>query len=143
MWRSPLRQLLLFRSTPTWSQKLKWSETEELAKFLLEKFPDADPVGVKAHHFKKMIEFLDPELASNTRIQEWKGHLQTLQEPWKELWGFDVATLYHSTTTPVFSWFMTLLALRLEWVEVRAKNARQSRLAWEGESRPPHFRESE
>jgi len=86
MWRSPLRQLLLFRSTPTWSQKLKWSETEELAKFLLEKFPDADPVGVKAHHFKKMIEFLDPELASNTRIQEWKGHLQTLQEPWKELY---------------------------------------------------------
>lgn len=86
MWRSPFRQLPLFRSASAWSQKFKWSETQALAKVLLEEFPDADPVGVKTHHFKKMIENVDPELATNTRIQEWKGHLQALQEPWKELY---------------------------------------------------------
>lgn len=65
-------------------RQLKWTDTEDIALLLLEKFPDRDPLGVRFTDLHQWVcelpQFGDDPKSSN------EAKLEAIQMAWLEEW---------------------------------------------------------
>jgi len=66
------------------SEKLGWSDAQELAERLLEKLPDVDPLSIRFTDLHRWICEL-PDFAGDPKASTEK-HLEAIQMAWYEAW---------------------------------------------------------